>query len=225
MDDRPVVSREEWLVARRELLAAEKEHQRQRDALAGRRRQLPWVRVDAAYVFEGEHGPVGLVDLFGTCSQLIVHHFMFGADWSEGCPICSFWADSVNGTLAHLSHRDTAYVHVSNGPLPALLAYRRRMGWDIPWVSAGGTTFQTDFGLAGATTYNYEPRAQPNDECPGLSVFVRRGDTVHHTYSTYARGLEPFNSAYALLDMTPAGRDEAGLAWPMAWVRRHDSYD
>jgi predicted dithiol-disulfide oxidoreductase (DUF899 family) len=219
-----VVDRETWLDERVALLDAEKAHQRDRDALATRRRELPWVRIDAEYAFDTEDGSRHLVDLFGDCAQLITYHFMYGSDWEEGCPSCSFWADSVDGTIVHLAHRDTAYVNVSNAPLDQLLADRDRMGWDIPWVSAAGTTFQADFGLAGATTYNYVPRGQPNGEEPGLSVFVRDGDEVFHTYSTYARGLEPFNSTYALLDMTPKGRDEDDLPWTMAWLRRHDAY-
>lgn len=221
----PVVDRDEWLAQRVALLAAEKAHQRERDELAARRRDLPWVRVDTEYAFDTEDGAQSLVELFDGCSQLITYHFMYGPDWEEGCPSCSFWADSVDGTLVHLAHRDTRYVNVSNAPLAQLLAYRERMGWSIPWVSAAGTSFQADFGVAGATTYNYEPQDQPNEESPGLSVFALDGGEVYHTYSAYSRGLEPFNSAYALLDMTPKGRDEDGLPWTMAWLRRHDAYD
>lgn len=225
MSEPNIVGRDDWLVQRTALLAQEKEHQRQRDELAARRRALPWVRVDRDYTFTTEDGPRSLVDLFDGRSQLIVYHFMYGPDWDEGCPSCSFWADSVSGTLTHLAHRDTSYVHVSNAPLDELLRYRERMGWDIPWVSCGGTTFQADFGLAGAHTYNYVEQDQPNDEAPGLSVFALRDGTVFHTYSTYARGLEPFNSTYALLDMTAKGRDEDELPWTMAWLRRHDAYE
>jgi predicted dithiol-disulfide oxidoreductase (DUF899 family) len=225
MTTHPVVGREQWLEQRVALLAAEKAHQRERDRLAARRRELPWVRVDTEYAFDTEDGPRTLVDLFDGSSQLITNHFMYGPDWAEGCPSCSFWADSVNGTTVHLAHRGTRYVNVSNAPLDALLAYRDRMGWSIPWVSAAGTTFQADFGVAGAMTYNYEPQDQPNEESPGLSVFALEDGEVYHTYSAYSRGLEPFNSAYALLDMTPAGRHEDGLPWTMAWLRRHDEYD
>jgi predicted dithiol-disulfide oxidoreductase (DUF899 family) len=225
MPSHPVVGREEWLDQRVALLAEEKALQRQRDALAARRRALPWVRVETEYVFDTEHGRLGLADLFGGSSQLITYHFMYGPGWDEGCPSCSFWADSVDGTTVHLAHRDTSYVHVSNAPLEQLLAYRRRMGWTIPWVSAAGTTFQADFGVAGATTYNYVAQERPNDELPGLSVFALEDGEVYHTYSTFARGLEPFNSTYALLDMTPKGRDEDRLPWTMAWLRRHDAYD
>lgn len=220
-----VVERDEWLRARAELLEEEKAHQRARDALTATRRELPWVRVDEDYVFETERGPQTLADLFDGCSQLITYHFMYGPDWTEGCPSCSFWADSVDGTLTHLAHRDTRYVHVSNAPLEELLRYRERMGWSIPWVSAEGSTFQADFGVAGASTYNYVEQESPNDESPGLSAFLRRAGQVFHTYSTYARGLEPFNSTYALLDMTATGRDEDDLPWTMAWLRRHDAYE
>ena len=223
--DHRVVDREEWIAERVALLTEEKAHQRERDALLARRRALPWVRVDTEYRFDTDGGPKTLVDLFDGCSQLSTYHFMYGPDWTEGCPSCSFWADSVDGTLVHLEHRDTRYVHVSDAPLDELLRYRERMGWSIPWVSSGGTTFQEDFGLGGATTYNYAEQDQPNGESPGLSVFALRDGEVFHTYSTYARGLEAFNSTYALLDMTAKGRDEGDLPWTMAWLRRHDDYD
>lgn len=222
--DHEVVSRAEWDRRRIALLAEEKAHQRDRDALAARRRALPWVRLEAEYVFDAEDGPRALADLFDGCSQLITYHFMYGPDWDQGCPSCSFWADSVDNNLVHLEHRDTRYVHVSNAPLGELLAYRERMGWEIPWVSAHGTSFQADFGLAGARTYNYVRQDRPNDESPGLSAFVLAGGDVYHTYSTYSRGLEPFNATYALLDMTAKGRDEADLPSTMDWLRRHDDY-
>ncbi|MDJ0767613.1 MAG: DUF899 domain-containing protein [Ilumatobacter sp.] len=220
-----VVTREEWLARRTELLAAEKELTKQKDELAAQRRQLPWVRVDADYVFEGEDGPTTLLDLFDGHGQLVVYHFMFGADWEEGCPSCSFWADNYDGIGVHLAHRDTALAAVSNGPLDRLLSYRERMGWSFPWVSAAGTTFNADFAVADSMTYNFQPVDEPIGELPGLSVFVREGDDVFHTYSAYARGLDVFNSAYQLLDMTPKGRDEDDLPWSMAWLRRHDQYE
>ena len=220
----PVVSREEWLTQRTALLAAEKTHQRERDALAARRRELPWVRIDNEYTFDTADGPRTLIELFAGRTQLITYQFMYGPDWDEGCPSCSFWADSVSGTLEHLAHRDTSYVHVSNASLDTLLAYRERMGWDIPWVSTDGNSFLADFGTAGAMSYNYQPLDEPSGEAPGLSAFVLEDGAVYHTYSTYARGLEPFNSAYALLDMTAKGRDEDDLPWTMAWLRRHDQY-
>lgn len=224
MTTHPIVTRDEWLERRVDLLTAEKAHQRERDALAARRRDLPWVRIDADYAFESIDGPKTLAELFDGRSQLITYHFMYGPDWETGCQSCSFWADSVSGTMEHLAHRDTTYTNVSNAPLETVLAFRERMGWDIPWVSAGGTSFMADFGLAGATTYNYVDQDQPNDESPGLSAFVQEDGVVYHTYSTYARGLEPFNSSYALLDMTAKGRDEGELPWTMAWLRRRDEY-
>ncbi len=220
----PVVTRAEWLARRVDLLAAEKAHQRERDALSAKRRELPWVRVDREYTFDTVDGERTLRDLFDGRSQLIVAHFMYGPDWDAGCPSCSFWADSVSGTIAHLNHRDTSYVNVSNASLDTLLAYRERMGWDIPWVSAAGTTFQADFGVAGADTYNYVAQDQPNPELPGISTFVLEDGEAFHTYSAYARGLEPYNSTYALLDMTAKGRQEDDLEWSMAWLRRHDEY-
>ncbi len=218
-------TRDDWEVARLELLAAEKEHSRRGDELARRRRELPWVRVEQDYVFATEDGRRSLADLFDGRSQLIVYHFMFGTDWDEGCPSCSFWADNYDGISPHLAARDVMFVAVSIGPLDRLLAYRRRMGWSFPWVSSGGTMFNADFEVSGSRRYNYQPTDEPIDELPGLSVFAREGDSVFHTYSTYARGLDVFNSAYQLLDMVPRGRDEDDLPWSMAWLRRHDRYD
>ena len=150
---------------------------------------------------------------------------MFGQDWDAGCPSCSFWADGFDGVIVHLAQRDTAFVAVSTAPLESLLAYRDRMGWSFPWVSSGGTSFNRDFAVTGSTSYNYTPTDEPIDELPGLSTFVRRDDRVFHTTSVYARGLDIFNAAYQLLDLTPLGRHEDDLPWSMAWLRRHDEYD
>ncbi|RMF40858.1 MAG: DUF899 domain-containing protein [Alphaproteobacteria bacterium] len=228
-----VVTREKWLKARLELLEAEKAFTRERDALSARRRALPWVRVDTPYRFDTPEGPASLADLFDGRSQLIVSHFMYGPDWEEGCPSCSFWADGYDGLDIHLAHRDTAFVAVSRAPLEKLLAYRERMGWRFRWVSSLNTGFNRDFGVsftpeeiaAGTAVYNYRPKGFPSTEAPGFSVFARRGTEVYHTYSTYARGLDMMNTAYHLLDLTPKGRDEDGLPWPMAWLRRHDRYE
>jgi predicted dithiol-disulfide oxidoreductase (DUF899 family) len=220
----PVVSREEWTAARVTLLAAEKELTHQRDRLSAAQRALPWVEVTAPYLFTTVDGKKTLGDLFDGRSQLIVYHFMFGPEWEEGCPSCSFWADNYNGTEAHLAARDTTLIAVSRAPLASLLAYRQRMGWSFSWVSSLGSSFNHDFGVSFADTYNYAPVDQPMEESPGLSVFARRGNQVFHTYSCYARGLDTFNSAYAMLDVTPKGRDEADLPWTMAWLRRHDQY-
>lgn len=219
-----VVSRDEWLHERVALLAAEKEFTRRRDELSAARRALPWVRVDTWYPFDATGGARTLADLFQGRSQLIVYHFMYGRDWTEGCPSCSFWADSFNGIDVHLANRDTSFVAVSRAPLAALHAYRERMGWSFEWVSSLGTSFNEDYGVSNASTYNYAPVDGPMEESPGLSTFVLHDGQVFHTYSCYARGLDPFNSAYQLLDLTAFGRNEDELPWPMAWLRRHDSY-
>ncbi|MGR8919719.1 MAG: DUF899 domain-containing protein [Gammaproteobacteria bacterium] len=231
MSTHPVVSRDTWLAARRELLEREKAFTRERDALSAARRALPWVRVEQDYRFHSEQGELGLADLFGPHGQLAVYHFMFDEGWSAGCKSCSFWADSYDGTIAHLNARGVAFVAVSKAPLATLLDFRRRMGWTFDWVSSPGNAFGRDFGVsftdedlaAGNASYNYgQPAYLP--ELPGLSTFVREGDAVYHAYSCYARGLDMLNSAYQHLDLMPKGRDEDGLDFPMAWVRLHDEY-
>ncbi len=221
------------LAARLELLEAEKALTRQREDVARRRRALPWVAVEKQYEFDTEQGRRTLAELFGDKSQLFVQHFMFGPDWDEGCPSCSFWADSFDGTLAHLAARDVAFVAVSRAPLANLIEYRTRMGWSFPWVSSADSSFNFDFGVsftedeqAGTGVYNYRDVDQPGEELPGFSFFARDDSgKVFHTYSTYARGLDPMNAAYQILDLAPKGRDEQDLPWSMAWLRRHDSYD
>ncbi len=225
MTNHAIATRAEWEAARIELLAEEKRLTRLRDDLARQRRNLPWVEVETEYTFATESGSRSLAELFGDASQLVVYHFMFGPDWEEGCPSCSFWADNYDGIGAHLAARDVTLTAVSSAPLEQLLAYRDRMGWSFPWVSSAGTTFNRDFEVAGSTRYNYADTDEPIGESPGLSVFAREGDQVFHTYSAYARGLDIFNGAYQLLDMVPKGRDEDGLPWTMAWLRRHDQYD
>ena len=171
-------------------------------------------------------------DLFDGRSQLIVYHFMFGPDWEEGCPSCSFWADSFNGMPVHLAHRDASLVAVSRAPFAQIEEYRRRMGWSFRWVSSAGSDFNFDYGVsftpeqrAAGAEYNYRQTRTSADELPGLSVFaLDEAGQVFHTYSTYGRGLDPINSGYQLLDLTPRGRDEQDLPWSMAWLRRHDSY-
>jgi len=232
MHDHKVVSREQWLAARRELLAEEKKLTRARDELSHRRRELPWVKVDKPYVFEAPEGKQTLFDLFAGRSQLLVYHFMFGPEWPEGCPSCSFWADNYDGTIVHLNHRDVTFVVVSRAPLDRLEAYRARMGWRFKWVSSLGSDFNHDYHVSftpqemqGEVEYNYGRTKFPSEEAPGLSVFFRDEDgSVFHTYSCYARGLDTLNGAYHHLDLVPKGRDEAGLPWSMAWLRRHDSY-
>jgi predicted dithiol-disulfide oxidoreductase (DUF899 family) len=219
-----VASRDEWLSARLALLAAEKDLSRRHDELSRQRRALPWVPVDADYRFETSAGTRSLTDLFDGRTQLLVYHFMFGPDWDEGCPSCSFWADNFNGIDVHLAHRDVTFLAVSRAPLQRLQQYRERMGWTFDWVSSFGTTFNEDFGVTNAATYNYAPVEQPAEEMPGLSAFALRDGDVYHTYSCYSRGLDAFNGAYQLLDLAPKGRDEDELEWPMAWLHRHDAY-
>jgi predicted dithiol-disulfide oxidoreductase (DUF899 family) len=228
-----VVSRAEWLEARKQLLLKEKSYTRQGDALAAERRNLPWVRVERDYVFEAPGGNQSLADLFEGRSQLIVQHFMFGPDWKEGCPSCSFMADHVGGALVHLAHRDVTFVAVSRAPLSQIDGFKKRMGWGFKWVSSAGNDFNFDYGVSftkeemakGKVNYNYGMEDFPSEEAPGISVFYRNdaGD-VFHTYSTYGRGVEVMMGTYRLLDLVPKGRDEAGLPSTMAWVRHHDRY-
>lgn len=230
--DTRFVDAEAWATARAGLLTEEKELTARRDAVAAMRRTMPWREVTTEYTFHGPDGPASLADLFGRADQLVVMHFMYGANWDEGCPSCSFWADTYDGTMEHLAARNTAYVCVSNAPVRELIAYQRRMGWSFPWYSCGGTTFGGDFGVnppAGSepgAEWRYNGRPTTADELPGISVFGRDASgRIGLTYQTFARGLEPLNSSYAILDLTPNGRDEAHLPWPMAWLRRHDEYD
>lgn len=223
-----IVSHEEWLKAQQAHLAKEKEFTHRRDELARARRELPWERVEN-YVFDAPEGKVTLADLFGGKSQLIVQHFMFGADWNEGCPSCSFWTDNFNGIDVHLAHRDTAFVLISRGPIDKLEAYRKRMGWNVRWVSSLNNDFNFDFGVSfkpdeKAKKYNLDTVTPYGQENPGLSAFRKGEDgAVYRTYSTYARGLDVLNGTYHLLDMTSKGRDEDPER-PMSWVRRHDRY-
>jgi predicted dithiol-disulfide oxidoreductase (DUF899 family) len=233
MQDHAVVSREEWIEARKQLLAKEKELTRLRDRLSQQRRDLPWVRVDKDYVFDGPAGKVTLPDLFEGRSQLIVHHFMFDPSWQAGCPSCSFWADGCNGFFRHLNQRDVTFAAVSRAPIAKLVAFRQRMGWSFPWVSSLGSEFNHDYQVSftpeeiasGAITYNYARTKPGPAERVGFSVFFKddRG-AVFHTYSCYSRGVDMLNGAYHHLDLVPKGRDEAGLPYSQAWVRHHDQY-
>ena len=233
MKTRRIVSRDEWLVARKLHLAKEKEITRLRDELSRQRRELPWVKLEKRYVFDGPGGRPTLADLFDGRSQLVVYHFMFGAEWNEGCPSCSFVSDHLDGALAHLAARDVSLAMVSRAPIAKIEAFKRRMGWRFPWVSSHGNDFNRDFRVSftkeemapGQVDYNYERRAFPSEEAPGISVFHRdAGGDVFHTYSTYARGLEPLIGTYTILDMVPKGRDEDELGFAMEWVRHHDRY-
>ncbi len=234
MTTHKVVSREEWAVARRELLAQEKEFTRLRDQLSQQRRDLPWVKVDKEYTFDGPNGQETLSQLFAGRSQLLVYHFMFHPSWAEGCKSCSFWADNFNGIIVHLNHRDVTMVAIAKAPLAQLEAFKKRMGWTFKWVSSFGSDFNRDYHVSftpeelekGEMYYNYEMCKFPQEEGPGLSVFYKDPQgSIFHTYSSYARGLDMLNGAYHYLDLVPKGRDEAGLTYPQAWVQHHDKYD
>ncbi|QCP51977.1 DUF899 domain-containing protein [Trinickia violacea] len=237
MDQHRIVSREEWLAAHKAHLAEEKALTHARDALAEKRRALPWVKVDKSYTFDTPHGSKTLAELFNGRSQLIVYHFMFGPDWEEGCPGCSFLSDHVDGALLHVEQRDVAYVAVSRAPLAKLEAFKKRMGWHFRWVSSYGSDFNYDYHVSftpeqrvdGKVYYNFDridvaAAGFDSDELPGVSVFYKdeSGD-VFHTFSAYARGGEPLIGAYTLLDLTPKGRDEQHNM--MDWLRHHDRYD
>jgi predicted dithiol-disulfide oxidoreductase (DUF899 family) len=229
----PIVSQDEWLAARKALLAKEKEFSKSRDALSAARRALPWVKVEKSYVFDGPAGKETLADLFGGKSQLLVYHFMLGPGWVQGCPSCSFLADHFDGAVAHLAQRDVTLVVVSRAPLVEIDAYKKRMGWRFKWVSSYSTDFNRDYHVsfskdevAGEVEYNYAMGKFPSEEAPGISAFIRdEAGGVFHTYSSYARGLDILLGTYNFLDMAPKGRDEDNLPWTMAWVRRHDEYE
>jgi predicted dithiol-disulfide oxidoreductase (DUF899 family) len=228
-----VVSRTEWLAARKQLLAKEKEFSRQRDALSAERRNLPWLKVEKDYVFDTASGTRSLADLFAGRSQLLVYHFMLGPGWEEGCPSCSYLADHFDGPLVHLAHRDVTFTVISRAPLAQIEAFKKRMGWRFPWVSSYGSDFNYDYQVSftkedresGKAYYNYEHRGFPSEEGPGASVFAKNAaGSVHQTYSSYARGLDILIGTYNFLDLMPKGRDEDSLAFSMSWVRHHDKY-
>jgi predicted dithiol-disulfide oxidoreductase (DUF899 family) len=234
--ERPrITSRAEWLAARKELLVKEKEFNRARDALSAERRRLPMVRVEKEYTFDGPNGKVALRDLFDGRRQLIVYHFMFDPTWEAGCKSCSFIADNFEGGLVHLRARDTSFVTISRAPLATLEAFKKRMGWTFPWLSSLESDFNYDFHVTldearGSVEYNYahvskdKPGYADMGERPGLSVFLRDGAEVFHTYSTYQRGLDILIGTYNYLDLTPLGRQEEGSTHGMSWVRLHDRY-
>jgi len=231
--NREIVSETEWLVARRDLLTREKEFTRQRDALSAARREMPIVKIDKEYVFDGPNGKETLSDLFDGRSQLIVYHFMLGPGWEEGCKSCSYLADHFDGANWHLPHRDVTLVVVSRAPLSELTAYKKRMGWRFKWVSSHGNDFNFDYHVSftkeeekkNKVYYNYVEGEFLSDELPGLSVFYKADDgDIFHTYSAYARGLDPLVGAYNFLDLVPKGRDEDPDS-TMSWVRRHDDYE
>jgi predicted dithiol-disulfide oxidoreductase (DUF899 family) len=232
MGSHKVVSEAQWTEARKAHLAKEKELTRLRDELSRERRELPWVKVEKDYVFDGPDGPETLADLFAGRGQLVVYHFMFDPAWSQGCKSCSFMADHYDPAVVHLAHRDVTMVTISRAPLEKLSAFRRRMGWSFKWVSSSGNDFGRDFHVSfteqelesGLAVYNYDRRPYPITELPGLSVFAKdEQGNVFHTYSTYARGLDIFLGTYHLLDIVPKGRDEDGIQG-MAWLRHRDRY-
>lgn len=215
-----VLSREQWLEARLRLLAEEKQETRRRDALNAERRRLPMVRIDKDYAFEGPQGPLALAGLFGDSRQLIIHHVMFGPDWDAACPSCTNFIDELSdGLLAHLRGLDTAFALVSRAPLAKIEAYRTPRGWTVPWYSSYGSDFNYDFQVSldeSVPQLQYNYRTQPDllgggrsTEMPGTSCFLREGNEIFHTYSTYGRGNEYTPSLYSMLDLTALGRQEA----------------
>jgi len=234
MTTHSTVSREEWLQARRDLLAAEKDLTRQSDEVARLRRQMPWVQIDKPYIFNGATGEVRLADLFEGRRQLLVQHFMLAPGWEQGCPSCSFMADHTDGMTAHLAQRDVAFVAISRAPFADIERFRERMGWQFKWVSSFGTDFNYDFGVSftpqelatGKISYNYGTWSLVGEEWPGVSVFHKdEAGRIFHTYSTYGRGVEVMMGTYRMLDLTPKGRGERDdTVYKMQWVRHHDRY-
>ena len=231
MQPNKIVSQTEWLAARKAFLETEKRFSHARDELSRQRRELPWVKVDKPYLFEGSRGKETLADLFDGRSQLIVYHFMYPLDWEDGCSSCSFWADNFDPVIVHLNARDVSMVAVSISPLEKLEAYRRRMGWSFRWYSSAGGDFSRDLGVSftpeeaqSGAFLNYRMKPTGLTEREGMSVFCRDQDgRVFHTYSAYERGIDLMNTAYNYLDTVPKGRDEGGRN--QYWVRRHDEYD
>jgi predicted dithiol-disulfide oxidoreductase (DUF899 family) len=229
--DHKIVSQEEWIAARTELLKKEKELTRLSDQLAAERRDLPWVKV-RNYAFDTPGGKATLADLFAGRSQLFMQHFMFGPDWQEGCPSCSFMADHTDGMLPHLAARDVSVAVVSRAPIAKIEEFRKRMGWRFKWVSSFGGDFNGDFHVSftpeqlakGKVNYNYTIQEFPSAEAPGISVFYKDDGGIYHTYSAFGRGVDVLMGTYRILDMMPKGRDEDQLEFSMAWVRYHDRY-
>jgi predicted dithiol-disulfide oxidoreductase (DUF899 family) len=232
MENHKVVSRDEWIRSRKELLAKEKKLTHECDALSEERRNLPWVKVDKDYVFDSPNGKVTLKELFGDKNQLVVYHFMFGPGWEQGCPSCSMIADTFDGMRVHLSARDVSFVAISRAKLSEIEAFQNRMGWTFKWLSSFNNDFNYDFRVSftkeeldkGKVDYNFTLQ-EFSEEAPGLSVFYKDpSGNIFHTYSTYGRGLDTLLHPYNYLDLVPKGRDEEGLTHAMAWVRHHDRY-
>ena len=233
MTTHAITTREKWLDARLDLLAAEKDLIRRSDEVARLRRQLPWVRIDEIYAFDGPDGRQTLSELFDGRSQLLVQHFMLKPGAEEGCKGCSYMADHTDGMLVHLAHRDVTFAAISRAPLAEIERFRGRMGWQFKWVSSHGTDFNYDFGVSftledvakGRIDYNYGGWPLVGEEWPGISAFYKDdAGNIFHTYSTYGRGVEAMMGTYRMLDLTPKGRDEQDLPHKMAWVRHHDRY-
>lgn len=234
MKPNEIVSREEWLAARRALLEKEKAHMRAGDRLAAERRALPWLRIEKSYAFETEQGRKTLADLFQGRRQLLVHHLMYAPDWNAACPGCSFQAEHIDGPARHLPHHDVTILAVSRAPLEKILAYRKRMGWHFDWVSSFGSDFNYDCRVSFTKEQIGQRRIDYNfgtittdgrylsEELPGFSVFLKDDDGgIFLTYATYARGLDMLLDTHHYLDLTPEGRNEAGHP---GWPRRHDEY-
>ena len=231
--DHTIVSREEWLDARRALLTLEKEETRLRDKVRAQRLELPWVEVEKTYMFDTPAGRRTLADLFDGRSQLVVYHFMFGPDWEAGCPGCSFMADHIDGMLPHLNNHDVTMVCVARAPLDRIEAYKKRMGWTFPWYSSYGSDFNFDYHVSftkeelasGKVMYNFRETdaADAHDELPGLSAFFKdETGRIYHTYSDYARGGEEVLGTLMVLDRAPKGRNETGT---LSFVKRKDEYE
>src|SRR6202453_800684 len=233
MQPHKIVSRQEWIEARKAHMAHEKVFTRARDRLNEESRALPWVKAEKNYVFDGPPGKPPLAARFRGRSQLVVQHFMFAPDWNEGCKSCSFWADGFERMIPHLAARDTTLVAISRAALSKLDAFKARMGWTFEWLSSAASDFNYDYGVSftpeeiqrGDKLYNFGTAGFGIEDAPGISVFFR-DDTgnIFHTYSCFARGLDMMNAAYHYLDLTPMGRDEDGLPYPMDWVRLRDQY-
>lgn len=231
--NRRAVSRHEWLEARRALLAREKAFTHERDALSAARRELPMVKIEKKYVFEGPNGKRTLADLFDGRQQLIVYHFMFDPSWDDGCRGCSFLADSFDKAVLHLPARDTSFAAISRAPVAKLESFKKRMGWQFRWLSSASTDFNYDFQVSfrpedvagNKAEYNYGAQPARGADMPGVSVFLRDDGDVFHTYSTYGRGLDALMNTYNYLDLTPLGRQEEELSPAGKWLRHHDKYD
>jgi len=234
LDNHQIVSKNEWIEARKVLLKKEKQFTALRDQLSQQRRDLPWVEVDKEYVFDGPNGKQTLSELFDGRSQLIVYHFMYDPNWDAGCPSCSFWADNFNNIIVHLNQRDVTMIAISKAPYNKIAAYKKRLGWEFKWVSSFDTDFNFDYFVSFTpeelakkeASYNFISQDPRISEREGVSVFYKDSSgKIFHTYSAYERGIDILNNTYNYLDLVPKGRDEDGYDFPMAWVRRHDEYN